>query len=154
MIGLTGHTLEFSPWRSSLYMLHFADPQQTVTSWRPQSVRPSPLPLHCSSPAWQVTELVPQQVILSFLLSYLGCLAHVRWVSFSSSCAGGPPPGIFLMHLSHPASLVLPAHISLAWKQASGPSPSLPQPFSHFTLSCSPNCLIFPSSNLVPASSL
>lgn len=28
MIGLTGHTLEFSPWRPRLYMLHFADPQQ------------------------------------------------------------------------------------------------------------------------------
>lgn len=68
-----------------------------MTSWRPQSASPSPLPLPCSSPAFQVTELVPQRVPLSFLLSHLGCFAHVRWVSFSSSCAGGPPS----RHLSH-----------------------------------------------------
>ena len=62
-----------------------------MTSWRPQSASPSPLPLPCSSPACQVTKLVPQQVTLSFLLYHLGCIAHVRWVSFSSSCAWGPP---------------------------------------------------------------
>lgn len=68
-----------------------------MTSWRPQSASPSPLSLPCSSPACQVTKLVPQQVTLSFLLYHLGCVAHVRWVSFSSSCAWGPPS----RHLSH-----------------------------------------------------
>lgn len=130
-MGLTGHSLEFSPRKPRLHVSHSAAPQQRglpedfsgqLDRSLCMSACPSPLPISCLTPAPQVTELAPLAGLFEF-------------PTFSSGLLWASPPSIFLVFPS--LLLVLPAPPLLLCKQTPCPpllSATAPFPLHSFLL--------------------